>query len=109
MTVLMVRYTVGEDRVVEVERGIEKMFTAIDREHPDGVRFALVKLPDGVTFVGVLELEDGAHNPLLGIPAAREYQQNLANWVVGQPPVPGRVEVVGSYGLFEETHRPTTV
>jgi len=101
VTVLMVRYKVQEESVAEVEAAIQKMITAIEQEQPIGVRYALCKLPDGVTFVGVLELEDGVDNPLPGITAAREFQGNLENWVVGQPPAPQELEVVGSYKLFK--------
>ena len=100
MTVLMMRYQAREESVAEVEARIEKAFAAIEAEQPAGMRYAMGKLPDGVTFVGVLELEDGVDNPLPGIPAARELQQSLPGLVVGEPPVPQPVHVLGSYGLF---------
>ena len=101
MTVLTVRYQVQQEHVAEVEAGIEKMMAAIERELPTGMRYALGKLPDGGTFVGVLELEDGLENPLLSIPAAREFQQNLGDWVVGDPPTPRPVQILASYRLFD--------
>jgi hypothetical protein len=100
VTVLMVRYQVREESVAEVEAGIEKVMAAVEAEQPAGVRYAMGRLPDGVTFVGVLELEDGVDNPLPGIPAARELQQRLPGLVVGEPPVPQPVQVVGAYRLF---------
>ena len=100
MTVLMVRYQVREESVAEVEAGIEKAMAAIEAQRPEGVRYAMGKLPDGVTFVGVLELDDGVENPLPGIPAARELQQRLPDVVIGEPPVPQPLQVVGSYRLF---------
>lgn len=100
MTVLVVRYQVKDDSVAEVEAGIEKMMGAIAEARPEGIRYALGKLPDGVTFFGVLELEDGVENPLPGIPAARELQMNLPSWVVGEPPVPQPLQVLGAYRLF---------
>jgi hypothetical protein len=100
VTVLTVRYQVREESVAEVEAGIERVFAAIEKEQPAGVRYAMGKLPDGVTFVGVLELDDGVDNPLPGIPAARELQQSLPGLVVGEPPVPQPVHVVGSFGMF---------
>jgi hypothetical protein len=100
MTVLMVRYKVKGDAVTEVETGIRRLFSVIDEERPEGLRYAFCKLSDGVTFVGVVQLEDGANNPLVGIAAATEFRDNLKGWVVGEPPVPEPLEVVGSYGLF---------
>jgi hypothetical protein len=101
MTVLVVSYRVREESVADVEAAIDEMMAAIEEAQPEGIRYALGKLPDGVSFVGVLELEDGVENPLPGIPAARELQQGLADWVVGDPPVPQPLQVAGSYGLFE--------
>jgi hypothetical protein len=100
MTVLMVRFTVKGDAVAAVEAAIHRLFSSIDAEQPKGLRYAFGKLPDGVTFVGVVQLEDGANNPLLGITAATEFRENLKDWVVGEPPAPEPLEVVGSYGLF---------
>ena len=99
MTVLTVRYQAREESVAEVEALIEKAFAAIEAEQPAGIRYAMGKLPDGVTFVGVLELQDGVDNPLPAIAAARELQQSLPGLVVGEPPVPQPVQVLGSYRL----------
>ena len=100
MTVLMVRYEVDEEHVADVEAAIAATMAAIEHERPAGMRYALGKLPDGVTFVGVLALDDGVDNPLPGIPAARRLQQDLARWVVGPRPVPEPLDVVGAYRLF---------
>jgi hypothetical protein len=109
MTVLMVRYQVRDDSVADVEACVEEMMAAIAHERPQGLRYALGKLPDGVTFVGVVELDDGVENPLPGIPAAREFQAKLADWVVGEPPVPAPLDVVGSYGpTAQRCSRPTS-
>ena len=100
MTVLMVRSKVKEDSVVEVEAAIGKVFAAIDEAQPQGVRYTSCKLADGVTFVALLQLDDGIENPLVGLPAFQELQANLPEWVDG-PPVAEQLTVVGSYGFFE--------
>jgi hypothetical protein len=100
MPVVIVSYQVKEDSVPDVEAGIARMMTAIKQAQPPGIRYALAKLPDGVSFVGLLELADGVENPLPTIPAAAEFQGNLAGWVTGEPPVPAPLEVVGSYRWF---------
>jgi hypothetical protein len=56
MPVLMVRYEVKEDAAADVEAGIQKLFAAIDAEQPSGLRYAFCKLPDGVTFIGLVQL-----------------------------------------------------
>lgn len=100
MTVLMVRYQVREEDVADVEAAIRLAIAAVERERPAGVRYAMGKLADGVTFVGLLEFPDGTGNPLLAIPEARDLQQKLPSWVVGEPPAPQPLHVVGSYELF---------
>ena len=100
MKVLMVRSKVKPEHVAEVEAAVEKVFSAISQAQPKGVRYASSKLPDGVTFVALLELDTGVDNPLPGLPAFREFQENLKNWVA-EPPVPEQMEVVGSYRLFD--------
>ncbi|MQA86606.1 MAG: hypothetical protein GEV03_18730 [Streptosporangiales bacterium] len=101
MSVQMLRFTANKANVADIEAAVEVMVAAIQEAQPTGTRYALCKLPDGVTFVGFLELEDGMDNPLPGIAAAGEFQQNLKNWVVGEPPAPEQLEVVGSYKLFQ--------
>jgi len=100
MTVLMVRYEVHQESVTDLEVWASKMFTMIEEQQPEGIRYALCKLPDGVTHVGFLELDDGVENPLLSIDAAREFQQHLGEWVDGDPPVAQPLTVIGSYGMF---------
>ncbi|TWF75548.1 hypothetical protein FHX44_111432 [Pseudonocardia hierapolitana] len=96
MSVQIVRFTTSATDVPAVEAAIETMVAAIHRERPPGTRFSSWKLADGVTFLNVLELEDGVDNPLLGIPECRAYQKELARWVA-EPPRPQPVTVVGAY------------
>ncbi len=49
-----------------------------------------------MTVVGLLELADGVENPLPTLPAARAFQQDLAQWIVGEPTVPVPLDVLGA-------------
>jgi hypothetical protein len=99
MTVLTVQYEVRPECVDDLVTAIGEVADALTATRPAGVRYTLGRLPDGVTFFGVLELADGVDNPLPGLPAARELQQRLAAWVVGgAPPVARPLDVVGAYG-----------
>ena len=100
MNVLMVRAKVKAESVTEAEAAAEKMFAAIEQAQPEGVRYASCKLADGVTFVALLQLDEGVENPLPAIPEFREFQASLKDWVDG-PPTPEELTVVGSYGLFD--------
>jgi quinol monooxygenase YgiN len=99
MGLMMVRATVKDERVVEVEAKAEEMFAAISNAEPGGVRYASCKLPDGVTFVVLLEVDDEVENPLLSLPEFNEYQANLKDWIA-EPPMVEQLTVVGSYRLF---------
>jgi quinol monooxygenase YgiN len=98
MTVMMIRTEVKEDHVADVETAVQKMFAAIKEAEPRGVRYASSKLPDGVTFVVLLELE-GEANPLGTIPEFTQFQENLKGWLAG-PPTAEPLQVIGSYQLF---------
>ena len=101
MSVLTVRAKVKEEHVAEAEAAVRRMFAAIEREGLEGLRYASVKLEDGVTFLALLEVEDGVENPLLGLPEAQEFYAKLPAWYAEQPEV-GPGTVIGSYRLFSE-------
>jgi hypothetical protein len=101
MNVLTVRATLKEEHVAEAEAAVRRMFAAIEREGLEGIRYASVKLQDGVTFVAMLELEDGVENPLLALPEAQEFYASLPGWYAEQPEV-GPGTVIGSYRLFSD-------
>ena len=101
MSVSVVRAQLKEEHVAEAEAAVKRMFAAIEREGIEGIRYASIKLEDGVTFVALLEIEDGMDNPLFGLPEAKEFYDALPGWYV-QPPEFGPGTVVGSYRLFSE-------
>jgi hypothetical protein len=99
MNVFTVRATLKEEHVAEAIAAVRRMFAAIEREQLEGIRYASVQLEDGVTFLALLETEDGVENPLLGLPEAKEFYEKLPEWYVGTPEV-GPGTVIGSYRLF---------
>jgi len=99
MSVLMVRSKVRAENVGDVDAAAKRLFAAIEREQPDGIRYASCRLADGTTYVALLELDDGIENPLPALPEFREFQEGLKGWVA-EPPSPDQATVVGSYRLF---------
>jgi hypothetical protein len=99
MNVMMVRARVKAESVADVEAAARTMFSAIEEAQPQGVRYASCRLPDGVTFVVLLALEDGTNNPLSTVPEFREFQESLKGWLA-EPPIPEQLTVIGSYKLF---------
>jgi hypothetical protein len=101
MSVLTVRAKLKEEHVADAEAAVRRMFAAIEREKLEGIRYASVKLEDGVTFLALLEVEDGVENPLPGLPEAQEFYDSLPGWYA-EPPDVGPGTVVGSYRLFSD-------
>ena len=101
MNVLTVRAKLKEEHVAEAEAAVKRMFAAIERERLEGIRYASIKLEDGVTFLALLEVEEGVENPLLGLPEAREFYDRLPEWYV-EPPEVGPGTPIGSYRLFSD-------
>ena len=81
MNVLTVRAKLKEEHVADAEAAVKRMFAAIERERLEGIRYASVKLADGVTFLALLEVEDGVDNPLPGLPEAQEFYASLPELV----------------------------
>lgn len=99
MKILMVRSRVKPEHVMDVEAAVQRLFSSIEHARPANVRYASSMLPDGETFLALLQVEEGTENPLPALPAFREFQERLKAWVAG-PPVAEQLTVVGSYRLF---------
>ncbi len=99
MSVRMIRAKIKPGKTAELEKAALEMFTAIAAAQPQGVRYASCKLPDGETYVILLALDDDQNNPLVAVPAFRDFQENLKTWIAG-PPAIEQLTPVGSYRLF---------
>jgi hypothetical protein len=99
MNVMMLRVAVKADSVADVQAAVTRMFSAIERAKPEGIRYASCRLADTATFVILLQVQDGIDNPLPTVPEFREFQENLKHWIA-EPPIPEQLTVIGSYNLF---------
>ncbi|MER5646048.1 hypothetical protein [Streptosporangium sp. NPDC002524] len=100
MPVMMIRYQVAYEGVAEVVEAIETAFAEVEKERPEGVRYAYLRRAGTTEFVALLELDEGAENPLPGIAAARRLQATVARWAVGPAPAPQPLDVLGAYRFF---------
>ena len=99
MSVLMAQAKIKAESVTDVQAATKKMFAAIGAAQPEGIRYASVLLPDGETFVALLQVDEGVDNPIPGLPEFRELQKR----VEGSRAEPASVQpltVIGSYRLF---------
>lgn len=99
MALMMVTAQLEPETVAEVDAAIDVLFAALDQAQPEGVRYASTRLPDGLTAVILLQIEDGRENPLPSIPEFIDFQQRLKAWVAG-PAETQPLTVKGSYRLF---------
>ena len=75
------------------------MFSAINTAGPEGIRYASCLLPDGETFVALLQVDDGVENPLPGFPEFREFLEGVEA-SRAEPAIVQPLTVIGSYRLF---------
>jgi hypothetical protein len=68
----MVRYRVRPEEAAPNEELIRGVFEELEDRAPDAFRYRVFVLDDGVTFVHVVEYEEGA-NPLPGLESFRRY------------------------------------
>ena len=97
---IMVRYKVKSDRVAENEGLIAKVFEQLQREKPQGLRYASFKSSDGVSFIHIVSLEslDGG-NPLVELAAFKAFTAQIKERC-DEPPVATELSEVGSYRFF---------
>jgi hypothetical protein len=99
MSVTMIHAKVKEENAATVDAAVKTMFAALDEAQPQGVRYASYRLPGEASYTILLEIPDGGENPLPGVAAFREFQEQLKTWLAG-PPVMEQLTALGSYASF---------
>jgi hypothetical protein len=99
MSVQMVQAKIKAESVADVQAASKKMFAAINTAQPEGIRYASCLLPDGETFVALLQVDDGLENPLPSIPEFREFLEGIEA-SRAEPANVQPLTVIGSYRLF---------
>ena len=91
----VVRYRTTSDAADENEKLIRQVFEELNRERPEGLRYAAMRLADGVGFVHLVIVE-GGHDPLSSSAAFSAFQSRLGERLVDAPErMPATL--VGSY------------
>ncbi|MDQ1604974.1 MAG: hypothetical protein QOE01_2819 [Actinomycetota bacterium] len=94
----VVRYrTTGPEAAEQNQRLVENVFAELEESKPEGIRYAVFRLEDGITFLHVA-LVDGEPNPLQSVAAFGEFQREIADRVA-EGPVATDATVVASYRL----------
>ena len=92
----MARFRVKREKVKEFEEAAQRLFAAVQEKPPKGMRYTMCRLSDGVTYTGLLELDDGVDNPLPALPEGKKFLESLPNWTA-EPPVRDQLTMIGVY------------
>lgn len=91
----IVQYQTRPDAADENQRLVEQVFAQLASENPEGLRYSVFRMDDGVTFVHVSTSADDV-NPLTELTAFKEYLRDIGDRLVA-PAAPQGAKVVGSY------------
>ncbi|MBJ7600857.1 MAG: hypothetical protein DLM67_12990 [Candidatus Nephthysia bennettiae] len=81
---------------------VERVYQELSTRDPAGIRYATLRLEDGVTFIHIFMTDDDeAPNALSTSAAFADFQRDLAQRCVDQPAAQ-RVTIVGSYRLLAD-------
>jgi hypothetical protein len=96
----VIRYRTKPESADENQALVEKVYEELSNRDPGGIRYATLRLEDGVTFIHIFMTDsENAPNPLATNLAFAEFQRDLANRCAEQP-VAMTTTVVGSYRLL---------
>ena len=96
---VMVRYRVKPEHAAHNEHLVRAVYAELHERRPPGLRYATFRLEDGVSFVHVAHL-DGEDNPLLELPAFRDFQQGIAGRC-DDAPATTELHEVGSFRFWQ--------
>lgn len=83
---MIVHYKVKEGRIAEKEAFISRAFEQLQELQPLGIRYATLKLRDGVSFVHFVSVETAnGSNPLSELPAFKAFTASASERLEGQP------------------------
>lgn len=99
MKVVISHTKVKADQLAAINAAGKRVLEALEREQPQGIRYATCSLPDGVSFVTLVLTDDGVDNPLSALPEYRAFAENFKTWIA-EPPSTEQLTVSGSYRLF---------
>lgn len=101
MKVVISRTKIKADQLEAIYAAGKRVLEGLEREQPQGLRYAVCPLPDGVSFVTLVITDDGVDNPILALPEYREFIEGFKTWIA-EPPIVEQLTVgtSTSYRLF---------
>ena len=94
----LIRYRTKTDEADANDKLVRAVYAELQRDRPDGFRYATLRLEDGVTFVHIARSERDP-SPILAVKAFGEFQAGIRDRCA-EPPVVQAFTEVGSYRFF---------
>ncbi|OQW56384.1 MAG: hypothetical protein A4S14_00515 [Proteobacteria bacterium SG_bin9] len=94
----VIRYQTNPDKADENQRYIEIVFSELERVTPSGVRYAALRLEDGL-FVHLADIDNGPG--LTGLASFQAFQSGLSTRISDKPLVREAV-LIGNYRMIGE-------
>ena len=99
MSQMIVQYKVKPEQVERNEALVRAVYAELATVQPAGLRYATFRLDDGVSFLHIVETEDGT-DPLPEIAAFRAFVENIGDRL-DEGPVPTKVSEIGTYRFLD--------
>lgn len=97
---VIVRYKTKPEHAEENQKLVEAVYAELSRDEPEGLRYATLRLDDGVTFIHIAEIEaEEGSNPLGDTAAFKRFQADIAQRC-DEPPVAYNGDLVGAFRMF---------
>jgi hypothetical protein len=96
MTRTVVSYKVRPETSSVNEDLIRGVFAELAQLQPENVRYTAFALEDGVSFIHVVEVEDG-DNPIPALPSFKRYTEAVLERCQ-EPPIVNQAREIGAYG-----------
>ena len=94
----MVRYKVRPDRADENVALVQAVYAQLDRERPEGLHYATLRLPDGVSFMHIVIDTDQPGQILGQLATFHAFTADIESRC-DEPPVVTELTLVGSYAV----------
>jgi hypothetical protein len=75
---VVLQYKVKPDHGERNAQLIRGLFDELDRSQPDGLRYAALRLTDGVTFIHITEESEDGQSPLATLESAERFRAGVA-------------------------------
>jgi hypothetical protein len=97
----LIRYRTRPDRADANQRLVEAVFTELQARNPEGVRYLVLRTPEGAFFHLVAFENGGGTSALTTLPAFQEFQRELRARC-SEPPEAMEVTVVGNHRMLPD-------